>query len=65
MANIKPTVVLVPGFSHFPATYSKSTDSLRSAGYEVRVPRLLSMLATKVDVVCRYVEFFVEAGLNA
>lgn len=65
MAAAKPTIVLIHGGWHIPNTYSKLTDSLRSAGYEVHVPRLPSMnetrppnadLATDTTLVRIYVE---------
>ncbi|KAL8668534.1 MAG: hypothetical protein Q9168_006838 [Polycauliona sp. 1 TL-2023] len=71
MASTKPTIVLVPGGWHIPETYSKFTNSLRSAGYEVHIPRLPSMngarppntdLTTDTVLVHDYVESLVEAG---
>ncbi|KAL8852655.1 MAG: hypothetical protein Q9221_002415 [Calogaya cf. arnoldii] len=71
MATTKPTLVLVSGGWHTPKTYSKFTKSLRSAGYEVHVPRLPSMngvrppntdLATDTAVIHDHVESLVEAG---
>lgn len=47
MVSTKPTVVLVHGAWHVPASYDKLTTSLRLAGYEVHVPLLTSMNGTK------------------
>ena len=71
MAATKPTLVLIHGGWHIPSTYSKFTSSLRSAGYEVHVPRLPSMnetrppnadLAADTALVRGYVESLVDAG---
>ena len=71
MDTTKPTLVLIHGGWHIPSTYSKLTDSLRSAGYEVHVPRLPSVnearppntdLTTDTALVRTYVESLVEAG---
>lgn len=71
MAATKPTLVLIHGGWHIPETYSTFTSSLRSAGYEVHVPRLPSMngarppntdLATDTALIHEYVENLVEAG---
>ncbi len=71
MATNKPTLVLVHGGWHIPSTYTKFTRSLRSAGYEVHVPRLPSMnetrppntdLATDTALIRGYVESLVDAG---
>ncbi|KAI4263040.1 MAG: hypothetical protein L6R42_001799 [Xanthoria sp. 1 TBL-2021] len=71
MAVSKPTLVLVHGGWHTPETYSAFTSSLRSAGFEVHVPRLPSMngarppntdLATDTALVHDYVESLVQAG---
>ena len=71
MAAIKPTIVLIQGGWHVPSTFSKFTSSLRSAGYEVHVPRLPSVnearppnadLATDTAMIRGYVESLVDAG---
>ena len=71
MPTVKPTIVLIHGGWHIPSTYSKFTSSLRSAGYEVHVPRLPSMnearppntdLATDTALIRGYVESLVDAG---
>ena len=71
MAATKPTLVLTHGGWHIPSTYSKLSSSLRSAGYEVHVPRLPSMnetrppnagLADDTVLVRGYVESLVDAG---
>lgn len=71
MAAVKPTIVLIHGGWHVPITYSKFTSSLRSAGYEVHVPRLPSTnearppnadLATDTTMIRGYVESLVDAG---
>lgn len=43
MAPPKPTIVIVSGGWHLPETYTKFTEALNKAGYEVFVPRLPSM----------------------
>ena len=71
MATTKPTLVLIHGAWHIPSTYSKFTHSLRSAGYEVHVPRLLSVNETRppnadlgadTALIRGYVESLVDAG---
>lgn len=71
MAATKPTLVLIHGGWHIPSTYFKFTSSLRSAGYEVHVPRLPSInvtrppnadLADNTALVRGYVESLVNAG---
>ena len=71
MAAVKPTIVLIHGGWHIPSTYSKFTNSLKSAGYEVHVPRLPSMnearppntdLTTDTELIRGYVESLVDAG---
>ncbi len=71
MAAIKPTIVFIHGGWHIPNTYSKFTSSLRSAGYEVHLPRLPSMnetrppnadLADDTALIRGYVESLVDAG---
>ena len=71
MAALKPTILLVHGGWHIPSTYSKFTNSLKSAGYEVHVPRLPSMnearppntdLTTDTSLTRGYVESLVDAG---
>ncbi|KAL8992433.1 MAG: hypothetical protein Q9169_007109 [Polycauliona sp. 2 TL-2023] len=64
-------MVLISGGWHTPLTYSAFTKSLRSAGYEIHVPRLPSMngarppnsdLTTDTPFIHDYVESLVEAG---
>ena len=71
MAAIKPTIVLIHGGWHIPSTYSKFTNSLKSAGFEVHVPRLPSTnearppntdLTTDTAMIRGYVESLVDAG---
>ena len=71
MTALKPTVVLIHGAWHTPSTYSKFTNSLKSAGYEVHVPRLPSVnearppnadLTTDTAMIRGYVESLVDAG---
>ena len=71
MAAIKPTIVLIHGGWHIPSTYSKFTNSLKSEGFEVHVPRLPSMnearppntdLTTDTAMIRGYVESLVDAG---
>lgn len=71
MAAVKPTIILIHGGWHIPSTYSKFTNSLKSAGYEVHVPRLPSMnearppntdLTTDTEMIRGYVESLVDAG---
>ena len=71
MADTKPTIVLIHGGWHIPSTYSKFTSLLKSAGYEVHVPRLPSTnetrppntdLNTDTAMIQGYVESLVDAG---
>ncbi|KAF2244383.1 alpha/beta-hydrolase [Trematosphaeria pertusa] len=71
MAATKPTIVLIHGGWHVPATYSKLAEALRSSGYEVHVPRLASVnetrppnadLSTDTALIRSYVENLVQAG---
>ena len=71
MANTKPILVLIHGLWHIPSSYSKLTTALRSAGYEVHIPRLPSMnekrppnadLRTDMALIRGYVESLVDAG---
>jgi pimeloyl-ACP methyl ester carboxylesterase len=71
MTSSKPTIVLVHGGWHVPSTYSKLTNALESAGYEVHVPALPSMngarpptadLATDTAFIRSYVEKLADAG---
>ncbi|OJZ89217.1 hypothetical protein ASPFODRAFT_129226 [Aspergillus luchuensis CBS 106.47] len=66
-----PTIVLVPGAWHQPSSYSLFTTALRRLGYEVHVPRLLTLngsrppnagLEEDSDLVRNYVESLVSAG---
>ncbi|KUJ07585.1 alpha/beta-hydrolase [Mollisia scopiformis] len=71
MTSTKATLVLVGGGWHVPASYSKLTNALKSAGYEIHVPSLPSTnqtrppnadLFTDTTVVREYVERLVDAG---
>lgn len=42
-ATTKPTLLIVHGGWHVPDSYSKLTGALRAAGFEVHIPRHLSM----------------------
>lgn len=39
-ADNKPTLVIIGGAFHTPASYGKLTSALEASGYEVHVPRL-------------------------
>ncbi|RYO92427.1 hypothetical protein DL764_008134 [Monosporascus ibericus] len=69
--SAKPTIIIVHGGWHGPASYEKLTTALESAGYEVHVPHLPSMnqarppnadLSTDTELVRGYVEALVRAG---
>jgi pimeloyl-ACP methyl ester carboxylesterase len=69
--NNLPTIVLIGGGWHLPATYSKLTKALEAAGYEVHVPLLPSMngarpptasLAEDTTAVRNYVVNLIDAG---
>ncbi|KAB8255284.1 Alpha/beta hydrolase fold-1 [Aspergillus pseudonomiae] len=71
MLNSSPAIVLLHGAFHTPAHYAEFTSILRSKGYEVHVPRLLTMngvrppnadLYSGSDYIRSYVESLVEAG---
>lgn len=71
MVSTKPTLILIHGGWHTPNTYSKFTSALKSAGYEVHVPPLVSMngarppnadLATDTALIRGYVESLTDAG---
>ncbi|KAF2713005.1 alpha/beta-hydrolase [Pleomassaria siparia CBS 279.74] len=73
MASPKPTIVIVSGGWHVPDSYSKLTNALNSAGYEVFVPQLPSMngarppnanLETDTDAIRSFVENLVNKGHN-
>ncbi|RAH70676.1 alpha/beta hydrolase [Aspergillus aculeatinus CBS 121060] len=64
-------IVIVHGAWHSPSHYSDFTTALRKRGYEVHVPRLLTMngvrppnahLEDDTDLIRTYVESLVEAG---
>ncbi|KAI4858932.1 alpha/beta-hydrolase [Hypoxylon rubiginosum] len=70
-ATSKPTLLIVHGGWHFPDSYSKLTGALRTAGFEVHIPRHLSMnqsrppnadLAADSDLIRSYATSLVEAG---
>lgn len=67
----KPTIVIIGGASHTPASYNKFASSLRASGFEVHVPRLASCnearppnsdLADDTKLIRSYVESLVFAG---
>ncbi|KAF2112810.1 Alpha/beta hydrolase fold-1 [Lophiotrema nucula] len=67
----KPTILLVHGGWHIPASYSKLTRALKAASYEVHCPRLLSVngarppnssLDTDTDIIRSYATSLVDAG---
>ncbi|KAI1396870.1 alpha/beta-hydrolase [Hypoxylon fuscum] len=69
--NAKPTIVIVHGGWHVPENYIDLATTLRSAGYEVHVPRLPSVnqvrppnadLHTDSAFIRKYVEDLIEAG---
>lgn len=71
MATAKPTLILIHGGWHIPKSYSKLTDALESAGYDIYVPALPSMngarpptanLATDTEYIRSYVESFLNDG---
>ncbi|KAI1402194.1 Alpha/beta hydrolase fold-1 [Hypoxylon fuscum] len=67
----KPTLLIVHGGWHVPESYVKLTSALRNAGFEVHIPRHISMnqsrppnadLATDSDLIRSYATSLVEAG---
>lgn len=67
----KPTRLIVHGGWHLPGSYDKLTSALRDAGFEVHIPRHLSMnqsrppnadLASDSDLIRSYATSLVEAG---
>lgn len=69
-ATTKPTLLIVHGGWHVPDSYSKLTGALRAAGFEVHIPRHLSMnqsrppnadLASDSDLIRSYATSLVEA----
>lgn len=71
MTSTKPTLVLIAGAWHVPSSYSKLTNALKSAGYEVHVPSHPSAnqirppnadLYTDTTLIRGYVESLVDAG---
>lgn len=67
----RPTIVLIHGGWHTPPLYDKFTSLLKSQGYEVHVPRLLSMngarppnadLYSDTALIRTYVKELIEAG---
>lgn len=67
----KPTIVIIGGAFHTPASYNKLASSLRASGFEVHVPRLPSCnearppnadLADDTNLIRSYVESLVFAG---
>ncbi|KAL4866724.1 hypothetical protein BDV12DRAFT_210338 [Aspergillus spectabilis] len=66
-----PTIVLIHGGWHTPPLYDKFTSRLKAAGYEVHVPRLVTMngsrppnadLYTDTALIRGYVESIADAG---
>ncbi|KAF2868592.1 Alpha/beta hydrolase fold-1 [Massariosphaeria phaeospora] len=71
MASPKPTILFIHGGWHTPATYSKLTSALESAGYTVHLPPLPSVsptrpptanLATDTAIIRAYAEDLLAAG---
>ncbi|KAF4636522.1 hypothetical protein G7Y89_g1558 [Cudoniella acicularis] len=71
MVSTKPTLVLISSRWHTPDSYSKFTDALKSADFDVHVPALPSVnrsrppnadLATDTVLVREYVENLVNSG---
>lgn len=70
-ATIKPTLLIVHGGWHVPDSYHKLTSALQSAGFEVHIPRYLSVnqsrppnadLASDSDLIRSYATSLIEAG---
>ncbi|KAI7779318.1 hypothetical protein LA080_000989 [Diaporthe eres] len=70
-ATARPTIIIVHGGWHTPASYEKLTSALEDSGYEVHCPRLLSVnearppnagLSDDTALVRSYVESLVQAG---
>ncbi|KAK7710330.1 hypothetical protein SLS64_005915 [Diaporthe eres] len=70
-ATTRPTIIIVHGGWHTPASYEKLTSALEASGYEVHCPRLLSVngarppnagLSDDTALVRSYVESLVQAG---
>ncbi|KAL1851396.1 hypothetical protein Daus18300_012578 [Diaporthe australafricana] len=68
---VKPTLLFVHGGWHVPESYHKLTSALRAAGFEVHIPRHLSMnqsrppnadLGSDTDLIRSYATSLVEAG---
>ncbi|KAE8145972.1 Alpha/beta hydrolase fold-1 [Aspergillus avenaceus] len=71
MALAKPTIVIISGAWHTPASYAKLSTALKSAHYEVHVPRILSVngvrppntdLYSDTDLIRAYVTSLIDAG---
>ena len=71
MAAAKPIIVIIHGGWHLPSHYAKLTSALRTAGYEVHLPALVSMngtrpphadLVTDTALIHSYVTSLVSAG---
>ncbi|KAI1074646.1 alpha/beta-hydrolase [Whalleya microplaca] len=67
----KPTLIIIHGGWHIPSSYSKLTSALKSAGYEVHIPRLPSANETRppnadlfadTALIRSYVEGLIGAG---
>ncbi|OTB09338.1 hypothetical protein M426DRAFT_17989 [Hypoxylon sp. CI-4A] len=67
----KPTLLIISGGFHIPASYAKLSTALESAGYEVHIPRLTSCyqmrppigdLTSDSILIRGYVESLVRAG---
>lgn len=70
-ANHRPTLVIIGGAFHTPASYNKLASALRASGFEVHVPRLHtcnearppnSDLADDTSLIRSYVESLVLSG---
>lgn len=70
-ADNKPTIIIIGGAFHTPASYSKLASALRATGFEVHVPRLPTCnearppnadLADDTNLIRSYIESLVLAG---
>ena len=68
---IKPTLLIIHGGWHVPRSYHKLTSALRAAGFEVHIPRHLSVnrsrppnadLGSDTFLIRSYATSLVEAG---
>lgn len=70
-SSVKPTLLFLHGGWHVPESYHKLTSAFRAAGFEVHIPRYLSMnqsrppnadLTSDTDLIRSYATSLVEAG---